>query len=326
MNKQTQLSLLKWFHTNKREMPWRENPTPYRVWISEIMLQQTTVATVKEFYLRFIEKFPTLEKLSKANEDEVLLLWAGLGYYSRAKNILKTAQLLQKEDQIPSEFEELKKLPGIGPYTAGAVSSIAFNKPVSLIDTNVDRVLGRFFTLDRQDKDFEQILRSKAQLLIETVPTEEFWAWNQAIMELGALVCMLKSAECDDCPLKLSCGAYRSGEPWKFPGNKVKSKIESITEYALIIKKKNNYLISKITSGTRRRGLYDFPIVNTKIGEKIDRVSYRISNNKVERIFCLVDEADYKSSLDDVWVNKNNFSEKYALVSPCKKFFLKICK
>ena len=320
MNKNIQKLLLEWFYSNKREMPWRENPTPYRVWISEIMLQQTTVATVIEFYLRFMNRFPSLVKLSTANEDEVLLLWAGLGYYSRAKNILKTAQLLQKEENFPSEFEELKKLPGIGPYTAGAVSSIAFNKPVSLIDTNVDRVLGRFFILDRQDKDFEQILRANAQVLIENVPEKDIWAWNQAIMELGALVCKVKSVQCEDCPLMSSCKAYKSGEPLKFPGDKNKSKIEAITEYALVIKKQDQYLISKITTGTRRKGLYDFPIMNTKIGKEIERVSYRISNNKVERVFCLVDRAEYISSQDDIWVDKNNFLEKYALVSPCKKY------
>lgn len=323
MTKSIQKKLLAWFLEHKREMPWRENPTPYRVWISEIMLQQTTVATVKSFYIRFMERFPDLESLSKAEEDEVLRLWAGLGYYSRARNILKTAQLLKQESNFPCEFEDLKKLPGIGPYTAGAISSLAFNQKTSLIDTNVDRVLGRFFTLNRLDPNFETTLRQQAQLLIEEVDDTYVWAWNQALMELGALICGVKKAQCTLCPLVDECKAYLDGNPLKFPGDKIKVLLNNIIEYAYIVRKDNKFIISKIVQGTKRVGLYDFPIYNQARGQEISRMNYRISNNKVCRIHCLVPFEEYDCQQDEFLVEKENILSDYALVSPCKKFLQK---
>ncbi|MGL4677352.1 MAG: A/G-specific adenine glycosylase [Brevinema sp.] len=323
MTKNAQNQLLQWFYQHHRSMPWRENPSPYRVWVSEVMLQQTTVATVHSFFGRFMERFPRLEDLAQASEEEVLTLWAGLGYYSRAKNLLKTAQLLQKEENFPSEFVELLKMPGIGAYTAGAICSIAFHHPVSLIDTNVDRVLGRFFAYRRTMLNFEKILRSKAQDLIERIDSNEVWAWNQALMELGSLVCGVKKADCLNCPLVSECKAFELDDLANFPGDKIKAPINIVKEYALVIKKNNRYLLRKIVDGTRRKGLYDFIIRKQVLGLEYKTIHYRISNSRVERVFCLLDDYQEEDSPYDIWVDKDQVFKDYPIVSPCKHFFQK---
>lgn len=323
INSQDQQLLLKWFYEKQRKLPWRENPTPYRVWISEIMLQQTTVATVINYYNRFMDRFPNLSSLAKADETELLTLWAGLGYYSRARNILKTAQIIQEEENFPQDYKELLKLPGIGVYTAGAICSIAWNQAVSLIDTNVDRVLGRYFALNRKDSDFEQVLRSHAQKTIETVSQKDLWAWNQALMELGALCCGVKKVDCSHCPLQHGCQALLRGTPLTFPGDKIKAPITEIVEYALVIKKDNKMIFAKNIKGSRRRGMYDFPVVPVIQGQEIERVSYRISNNKVLRIYCAVEYYEYKLLENDLLLDQHGLWETYPLTSPCKKFLIK---
>ncbi len=318
-----QEKLLNWFYLNQRSMPWREDSSPYRVWISEVMLQQTTVATVTNYFLRFMEKFPNLSDLAQAKEEEVLTLWSGLGYYTRARNILKTAQLLKEEENFPKTYEDLLKLPGVGPYTAGAIASIAFGQAVSLIDTNVDRVLGRYYALDRRDEDFEKDLRAKAQQIIEQIKTKDIRAWNQAIMELGAIMCGVHKVGCSTCPLKENCKAFLSHTPLAFPGDKPKTTIIDIVEYALLIKKDDKMLFTKNTK--RRKGMYDFPISTQSIGLEIGEVSYRISNNKVKRIYCELESSDYQLQENDLFLPYNNIWENYPLTSPCKKFLQGNC-
>lgn len=319
MTQKIQQSLLQWFYKNQRSMPWRENPTPYRVWISEIMLQQTTVATVHSYFIRFMDKFPTLDHLSRANEDDILKLWAGLGYYSRARNILKTARILQSEENFPQTYQELLQLPGIGPYTAGAIASIAFHQPVSLVDTNVDRVIGRFYALNRKTEDFEKQLRSFAQKNIEQVNPTEIWAWNQAIMELGALCCKPKVANCEDCPLQSGCQAFSSKQPLNFPGDKIKIPKIHKTEYALLIQKDNQFLLQKITKGTQRKGLYDFIITDKFQGDIIKTINYSISNSKVTRHMCLSHYSQHSLDSTMIWLSLDEALNNYPLVSPCKK-------
>lgn len=321
MNRQLAETVGEWFKKNQRAMPWRENPTAYRVWVSEVMLQQTTVATVHGYFSRFMERYPQLSDLALADEHDVLVLWAGLGYYSRAKNLLKTARILKEEKNFPHNFELLKKLPGIGDYTAGAIASIAFNLPVPLIDTNVDRVLGRFFALKRSEKFFLKNIRAQAEFLVSQaskygIPPK---VWNQALMEIGALLCTTKKTLCSECPLRGSCKAQNLS-PLDFPGAKPKPPINIKHESVVILEKDNQVILERIVSGNRRKGLYDLPHQST--GQKIWEFSYRICNDKVYRTV-------YKKQLAEEW--NNNWMlvdigdiDLYPLISPAKKIINKI--
>lgn len=321
MNPELAKAVGEWFEKNQRTMPWRENPTAYRVWVSEVMLQQTTVATVHRYFSRFMERYPQLSDLALADEYDVLVLWAGLGYYSRAKNLLKTARILKEEKNFPHNFELLKKLPGIGDYTAGAIASIAFNLPVPLIDTNVDRVLGRFFAWKRSEKFFLKNIRTQAEFLVSQaakygIPPK---VWNQALMEIGALLCTTKKTLCSECPLCLSCKAQNLS-PLDFPGAKPKPQINIKYESVVILERGSQFVLEKIVSGNRRRGLYDLPHQST--GQKIWEFSYRISNDKVYRTV-------YKKQLVEEW--NNNWIlvdlsdvDLYPLISPAKKIINRI--
>lgn len=204
----TSASLLRWYDANKRDLPWRKTKEPYRIWLSEIMLQQTAVATVIPYYERFLARFPTLNSLAAADEAEVLRLWAGLGYYSRAKNFLRAAK--ETGGQIPSDPEALRRLPGIGRYTAGAIASIAFGKPVPLVDGNVIRVFARLFAVHGDIKSpalQERIWALAEKHLDRTRPGD----WNQALMELGATVCVPTLPACSSCPAASVCLAKAQG-------------------------------------------------------------------------------------------------------------------
>lgn len=206
--------LLRWYRRVRRDLPWRSDPTPYRVWVSEIMLQQTTVATVIPYYERFMKRFPDARALAAASEAEVLKHWAGLGYYSRARNLHRAAQRLSKG--FPSDFESILALPGVGRYTAGAIGSIAFRKPWPLVDGNVARVFSRLFGLEGRAKDpaFLKTLWPRAEALVHPTSPGD---WNQALMELGATVCTPDSPSCGACPLSSQCVAYEEGRQDKLP-------------------------------------------------------------------------------------------------------------
>jgi A/G-specific adenine glycosylase len=204
--------LLRWYGRAKRDLPWRKDATPYRVWVSEIMLQQTTVAAVTPKYEAFLRRFPTLASLARSREDEVLKHWAGLGYYSRARNLRRAALSVAADHggEFPSEFDAVLALPGIGRYTAGAILSIAFRKPYPLVDGNVIRVFSRLFGLKGRAKDpaFAKTMWPLAERL---VPAENPGDWNQALMELGATVCTPESPSCGACPVSKHCAAFAKG-------------------------------------------------------------------------------------------------------------------
>jgi A/G-specific adenine glycosylase len=210
--------LLAWYQQEKRDLPWRRTKDPYAIWISEIMLQQTRVETVKEYYRRFIARFPDVAALAQAPEEDVLKLWEGLGYYSRARNLQKAAKSVveQYNGQIPSEYEMLKSLPGIGEYTAGAIASIAFGIAVPAIDGNVFRVAARFYG-ERENIELPQVRKKLRALLTQAVSQSEPDAFNQAMMELGATLCVPRAPRCDLCPLKSSCDAYAEGDAESLP-------------------------------------------------------------------------------------------------------------
>lgn len=205
-------ALLRWFARRKRALPWRREPRdPYHVWLSEVMLQQTQVATVVPYFERWLLRYPTLQALAQAPLDDVLKAWEGLGYYSRARNFHKAARVVQSElgGAIPDTVEALLRLPGVGRYTAGAIASLAFNRRAAVLDGNVRRVLSRLFALGGS-ADLWQLAESLA-------PARGAGAWNEALMELGATICTPRAPKCAECPLRPQCRALALGEPERYP-------------------------------------------------------------------------------------------------------------
>ncbi|WP_409343082.1 A/G-specific adenine glycosylase [Paenibacillus sp. MBLB4367] len=210
--------LLAWYKANKRELPWRRSKNPYYIWVSEVMLQQTRVDTVIPYYHRFLEKFPTVEALAEAPEETVLKAWEGLGYYSRARNLQAAVREVHEQygGVVPAVKDEITSLKGVGPYTAGAVLSIAYNKPEPAVDGNVMRVLSRFFVLE--DDIAKPSTRIKIERLAqELIPEGEASDFNQALMELGATVCTPRSPHCLTCPVMERCGARLEGREAELP-------------------------------------------------------------------------------------------------------------
>ncbi len=256
--------LLPWYNENKRDLPWRKNPTPYRVWVSEIMLQQTRVEAVKEYYFRFLEALPTIDDLANCPEEKLLKLWEGLGYYSRVRNMQKTAKTLVEKynGEFPKTQEELKKLSGIGEYTVGSISSIAFGLPVAAVDGNVVRVTSRLFEIPDVNDDK---LKAKLKAELEKVyPTDKKGCsdFTQSIMELGATVCKPTAYECDKCPLSAVCQANKHGTQDKFPVLPEK-KEKRIEEYdVFVIETKRGVCVEKREKGVLK-GMYGFPMRKT---------------------------------------------------------------
>src|SRR5579864_8193526 len=204
-----QRRLLSWYDLNRRDLPWRGDPDPYRVWVSEIMLQQTRVSAVISYYQRFVERFPDVAALAAARPEAVLAAWSGLGYYRRARALHDAARIIvaRQGGELPRSASALRQLPGFGPYTAAAVASIAFREPVAVVDGNVERVLARL--LARPDMKRGAVWELAQQLLAEDRPGD----FNQAMMELGATVCLPAQAQCARCPLLRGCGTAKGTEP-----------------------------------------------------------------------------------------------------------------
>ena len=223
------MKLLPWFDQNKRDLPWRKNSDPYFIWVSEIMLQQTRVNTAITYFNRFIDAFPTIQSLAACDEEKLLKLWEGLGYYSRAFNMKKTAQIISKNGFFPYTLEDLKKLPGIGPYTAGAIASIAFNYPTPAIDGNVIRVIARYTADERPDTILKKELFKE---LSPIYPTERCGDFTQSLMELGATICLPHAPKCSICPLSKLCLAPSDLLPVK--AKKISKKQEKLTLFVAI--------------------------------------------------------------------------------------------
>lgn len=219
----TSARLLRWYDGNARALPWRSapgaTPDPYHVWLSEVMLQQTTVATVKPRYRRFLERWPTVEALAAAPDTEVLQEWAGLGYYARARNLIACAREVASMGGFPRTEAELRTLPGLGAYTAAAIAAIAFGEVVAAVDTNVERVIARLAGIDRPVANVRSEIRKLAQSM---VPANRPGDFAQAMMDLGATICRPRNPICADCPLSGDCAAFASGTPEAFPAPKLR--------------------------------------------------------------------------------------------------------
>lgn len=261
-----QHDLIKWYQENKRDLPWRKSQDPYKVWISEIMLQQTKVDTVIPYFYHFTEKYPTPQKLAQAEEQEVLKAWEGLGYYSRARN-LHTAvkEVVAKYDgQVPSDEKHLGKLKGIGPYTKGAILSIAFDQPVPAVDGNVMRVFSRVLHIE------EDIAQAKTKKLFEKVvgeviSKEDPSSFNQGLMELGALVCTPKKPQCSLCPVNEHCQAFALGAEEKLPIKSKAKKQKRVSYVALLIQdEQGRIVIEKRADNGLLANLWQFPMVPIK--------------------------------------------------------------
>lgn len=223
-------AFLHWFATAARVMPWREQRNPYYIWVSEIMLQQTQVATVMPYFERFIARFPTVFALAEAPLDDVLKHWEGLGYYSRARNLHKGANYVVEyfQGRLPRSAEQIRKVPGIGPYSAGAILSIAYDVPEPAIDGNVIRVFSRLFAL-KKTFDKAQPKRELDALVRQYIPAYAPGDFNQALMELGALICRPKNPDCEGCPVASFCQARAEGEPTRYPFKGKKTKVKAVT-------------------------------------------------------------------------------------------------
>jgi A/G-specific adenine glycosylase len=270
-----------WYLENQRPLPWRQNKDPYRIWISEMMLQQTTVTAVIPYFERFVKKFPNVKSLRMAPLSDVIELWSGLGYYSRARNIHKAAQVLG-ETGFPQSYEQLIELPGFGPYTARAVSSLAFGEKVGVVDGNVIRVLSRYYgwarpwwnTKDRQD------YQVKADALVQT---EDPSIINQALMELGATICTPQSPTCLLCPLRPQCQALQTRATDKLPLKKPKKKSEIWVWDAEIHHRKNQVGLVVNNHLPFLRGQFIFPgdaLKQTKKPKKYD-VKHGITHHEI---------------------------------------------
>ena len=259
--------LLAWFYENRRSLPFREDPTPYHIWVSEIMLQQTRMSAVLPYYARFMEEYPTPAALAASDPDRLHRIWEGLGYYSRADNLRRAAIVIQEQygGDLPQSYEELLALPGIGEYTAGAIASISMNIPVPAVDGNVLRVFSRLYN-DRADILQPYTKRRITAQVTEELPADTPGDFNQALMELGALVCVPGQPQCEACPLRHLCGAAAAGTAAALPFRAPKKprRVEEIT--VLLIRSDAGWLLTKREEKGLLAGLWQ-PITLPGIAE-----------------------------------------------------------
>lgn len=252
--------LLAWYTRHERDLPWRESSDPYRVWVSEVMLQQTQVETVKPYFLRFMKKFPTVERLAAAGQQDVLRLWEGLGYYRRARALHEAAaQVVERHDgDLPRTVDGLMELPGIGRYTAGAIASIAFDQRVPILEANTLRLFTRLLAYEGEPakKAGQRLLWQTAE---EVLPQRQIARFNQALMELGSLVCRPDKPRCDACPVRANCQAFAQGQQHALPRAPAKPKFTDLHEAAVVVRKKGTILVRQCGKDERWAGLWDFP-------------------------------------------------------------------
>lgn len=259
--------LLRWYDRHRRWMPWRAAPSPYRVWVSEIMLQQTQVATVIPYFERFMACFPDPAALAAAPLQDLLKAWEGLGYYSRARHLHRAAQALAAAGgRLPERAEELARLPGIGPYTAAAIASICFGEPVPVVDGNVLRVFARFWGLE-DDIRAPRVRRALAGRLAPCMPPRRAGDFNQAIMELGATVCRPRQPRCDVCPLLRDCAARREGRVAELPRTGARKAVPHVTAAAAVLSRGGRLLVVRRPTGGMLGGLWECPAAALRPGE-----------------------------------------------------------
>ncbi|MGM0390839.1 MAG: A/G-specific adenine glycosylase [Bacteroidota bacterium] len=265
-------TLVNWYLENKRDLPWRKTDDPYHIWLSEIMLQQTRIEQGLPYYFKFIKAFPDVFRLAEASQEKVLKLWQGLGYYSRARNLHATAQVVATElnGKFPENYKSLLTLKGVGDYTASAIASICYNEPVPVVDGNVYRVLARYFDIETPVNSSAGIKEFK-QLAAELLDIDDPGTYNQAVMEFGALQCKPQLPLCESCPLSGSCLALKNGKIAQLPVKLKKAKVKKrYFNYLVFISEENTTLIEQRLGKGIWEGLYQFPLVETttRLNEK----------------------------------------------------------
>lgn len=329
--------LLKWFQINKRDLPWRRTKDPYRIWVSEIMLQQTRVEAVKPYYARFLKTLPTVKDLAEADEETLLKLWEGLGYYSRVRNMQKAAIQIMEEHggEFPADHAKLLKLKGIGPYTAGAVGSIAFDLPVPAVDGNVLRVMSRI-TADSSDISIQKTKKEWENRIYEIMPAENPGDLNQALMELGATVCLPNGIpKCESCPVRKYCEAYRRNSTMLYPvkAEKKARSQEFLNVFFCIYE--NQIAIGKRPSKGLLSGLWELPNCNRDIAPPAALQEMGILQGEIEpmkgqkHIFthvewhmdCYFVKVSEKTEAELLWITKEDAEQNYALPTAFKKIW-----
>lgn len=278
------LKLKDWYQINRRNLPWRETNDPYKIWISEIILQQTRVNQGYDYYIRIIERFPNVKSLAEADEQEVLKNWQGLGYYSRARNLHKAAKKIMMDfsGSFPDKFSEVLSLPGVGEYTASAICSFAYNQPYATVDGNIFRVIAR---LNANDIPIDTPKGKKkitgiAQILLDN---DDPGLHNQAIMEFGALQCTPVSPDCENCPLKIYCEAYKLNIVSQLPVKQGKTKVSNRFFNYFYIKNGTFTYLQQRTQKDIWQNLYEFPLIETETAKNLDEL---MQSEQFDRFFA----------------------------------------
>lgn len=334
--------LVNWYRENKRDLPWRHNPDAYRVWISEIMLQQTRVEAVKGYYDRFLKALPTVKDLAEAEEDKLLKLWEGLGYYNRVRNMQKAAQqiMVDHAGRFPDTYEEILQLKGIGNYTAGAISAFAYGIPKPAVDGNVLRVISRI--TGSYEDIMKQSVRKKIESALEQViPTDAASDFNQGLIELGAIVCVPNGGpKCEQCPVKEYCIAHAENLTAEIPVKK-KAKARKIEERTVLIFKDGKQIaIRKRPAKGLLAGLYEFPNVEGKLSmdevteysKKIGLMPVRVQKlPEAKHIFShiewhmtgyevIVDELEKTNGKGFLFIHPEQIKKEYSIPSAFEKY------
>ncbi len=327
--------LLNWYDENRRILPWREDATPYRVWVSEIMLQQTRVEAVKPYFERFVKELPTLQDLSVASDDTLFKLWEGLGYYNRVMNMKKCAiECVEKHGgNLPSTYDELIQLPGIGAYTAGAIASIAYKQKVPAVDGNVLRVFSRVL-ISEDDILKESTKRKFQKIIMEYLPEDRSDAFNQALMEIGALICVPNAApRCNICPVASECMGYQSGDAHRLPNKAVKKARKIDKKTVLVITYQNQVHLCQREEKGLLAGLYEFDVYEGYLTKNQIRDQFK---GNIKRMTALEDTKHIFShvewhmkgylielndkTIDGIWCTKKEIEETYAIPTAYKVY------
>ncbi len=325
-----------WYEENKRSMPWRDNPAPYHVWISEIMLQQTRIEAAKGYYERFLKRLPTIESLADVSEEELLKLWEGLGYYNRARNLHKAAKILVEkyEGNLPADYGLLLELPGVGSYTAGAIASIAYGITAPAVDGNVLRVLMRFMNC-RDDISKMSVRKKMERSLLKVIPKEYPGKFNQALMELGEVICIPNGTPaCAKCPLTKDCLAKREGTQMELPVKPEKKARRIEKKTVLIIERGNEVGIVQRPREGLLAGMWEFPSLDGYLtlgqikkyfeesGAEFDAVRKGVTGKHVfshvewhMKGFCVIlkEKCDNLPIQHIVWAKKEELENRYAV-------------
>lgn len=317
-------TLINWYESNKRDLPWRNTIDPYKIWISEIILQQTRVKQGLPYYNKFVTRFPSVNDLASANEEEVLKLWQGLGYYSRARNMHESAKYIQNElnGVFPNNYNDIKKLKGVGEYTAAAISSFCFKEKKAVLDGNVYRLLSRFFGIETPI-DSSKGKKEFTELVEHLISSDKPDIFNQSIMEFGAIQCTPKSPNCSECHWQEKCVAYNTGKIQILPikSKKVKQRIRHFNY--MVYKKDKNYFIQKRINKDIWQNMYEFPLLETKTEitdlpmkqiengyiNSVKKFTHLLSHQKIFVTFWGIHLEKYANTNQYVVVNKNTIND-----------------